>query len=83
MICSLAQCCRRSFRTNLQSRIAHVETYDVVVTGLGPVGACLANILGTMGFSALVVEQTDGLEMRPRAAAMLNIFKELFVHLWN
>jgi len=46
------------------------DMYDVVVVGLGPVGACLGNVLGKLGLKVLITEQTDGLETRPRAAAM-------------
>lgn len=46
------------------------ETYDIVVVGLGPVGTYLGNLLGSMGMKVLLTEQTDGQEMRPRAAAM-------------
>ena len=33
------------------------EHYDVVIIGLGPVGATLANLLGLCGLSTLVLER--------------------------
>jgi 3-(3-hydroxy-phenyl)propionate hydroxylase len=46
--------------------------YDVVVIGLGPVGAAVANLLGAHGVRTLVVEQATAIDRRPRAIALDN-----------
>ncbi|WP_428390340.1 FAD-dependent monooxygenase [Lichenicoccus sp.] len=43
---------------------------DVIVVGLGPVGATVANLLGTAGLRTLVVERQHGIDPRPRAIAI-------------
>ncbi len=46
--------------------------YDVVVVGLGPVGAVVANLLGTQGIRTLVVDQETRINRSPRAIALDN-----------
>ncbi len=41
--------------------------FDVVIVGLGPVGATLANLLGPSGISTLVLEREDAVFALPRA----------------
>lgn len=41
---------------------------DVAIVGLGPTGAVLANLLGAMGLSVLVLEKGDDVYPLPRAA---------------
>src|SRR4051812_44295187 len=46
------------------------DVYDVVVSGAGPVGLTLANLLGTYGVRALLVERNAMLESEPRAVTL-------------
>ncbi len=46
--------------------------FDVVVVGLGPVGAVVANLLGAYGIRTLVVEQATAINRSPRAIALDN-----------
>ena len=48
------------------------EPVDVLVVGLGPVGAAVANLLGRYGIRTLVVDKADGIFMAPRAIALDN-----------
>ncbi|MFD2176653.1 bifunctional 3-(3-hydroxy-phenyl)propionate/3-hydroxycinnamic acid hydroxylase [Veronia pacifica] len=43
------------------------DTYDVVVVGLGPVGATLANLLGMLGIKVLVLDREAEAYHLPRA----------------
>lgn len=43
------------------------EDFDVVIVGLGPVGATLANLLGQSGIRTLVLEREDACYHLPRA----------------
>ena len=45
---------------------------DVLLVGLGPVGAALANLLGRYGVSALCIDQSTEIFMAPRAIALDN-----------
>lgn len=45
----------------------HTDAYDVVIVGLGPTGATLANLLGAAGRSVLVLEKEAGIFPLPRA----------------
>lgn len=45
---------------------------DVLVVGLGPVGATLANILGRHGVRTLVIDRADDILPMPRAIALDN-----------
>ena len=45
---------------------------DVLVVGLGPVGATIANLLGRYGVNTLVVEQAHEIFTAPRAIALDN-----------
>lgn len=45
---------------------------DVLVVGLGPVGATLANLLGRYGVKVLIVDKTADIYMAPRAIALDN-----------
>jgi 3-(3-hydroxy-phenyl)propionate hydroxylase len=45
-----------------------MTTTDVLIVGLGPVGATLANLLGREGFRVLVVEKDTAVYPLPRAA---------------
>src|SRR6516165_7290896 len=44
------------------------DTADVLVVGLGPVGAALAGLLGKRGIDVLVLERDDEVFPLPRAA---------------
>ncbi len=46
--------------------------FDVVVAGLGPVGATVANLLGARGIRTLVVEREMEINRAPRAIALDN-----------
>ena len=46
---------------------ASLPFYDVIVVGLGPTGATLANILGGYGLNVLVLEREAGVYPLPRA----------------
>jgi 3-(3-hydroxy-phenyl)propionate hydroxylase len=46
--------------------------FDVLIVGLGPVGATIANLLGRDGVRTLVVDKADGIFMAPRAIALDN-----------
>lgn len=48
------------------------ESADVLVVGLGPVGAALANLLGAQGINVLVVEKALDIFQAPRAIALDN-----------
>lgn len=43
------------------------QIQDVVIIGMGPTGATLANLLGAMGINALVIDREPGLLNLPRA----------------
>lgn len=43
------------------------DVYDVIVVGMGPTGATLANLLGAAGRSVLVLEKEAGIFPLPRA----------------
>lgn len=45
---------------------------DVVLAGLGPVGAAAANLLGRYGVRTLVIEKSDDIFMAPRAIVLDN-----------
>jgi len=45
---------------------------EVLIVGLGPVGATLANLLGRYGVSVLVVDQSTEIFTKPRAIALDN-----------
>ena len=45
---------------------------DVLIVGLGPVGATIANLLGLYGVRALVVDKATEIFMAPRAIALDN-----------
>lgn len=48
------------------------QHFDVVVVGLGPVGAALANLLGKHGVRTLVVDRDRRINRAPRAIALDN-----------
>lgn len=52
-------------------RHAAVDT-DVLLVGLGPVGAAMANLLGRYGVRTLVVDQATEIFAKPRAIALDN-----------
>lgn len=49
-----------------------IQRYDVVVVGLGPVGAAVANLLGAHGIQTLVIERETVINRSPRAIALDN-----------
>jgi 3-(3-hydroxy-phenyl)propionate hydroxylase len=49
-----------------------VRKVDVLVVGLGPVGAALANLLGRFGVRTLIVDQATEIFLKPRAIALNN-----------
>ena len=57
------------------------EHYDIVIIGLGPVGATLANILGQYNISTLVLDQETSAYHLPRAVAfddeVMRIFQSI------
>lgn len=48
------------------------EKFDVVIVGMGPVGAAIANLLGKSGLSTLVIEKSLEIYAAPRAIALDN-----------
>lgn len=48
------------------------DTLDVLVVGYGPVGACLAALLGRYGVRTLVIDKIADILMAPRAIALDN-----------
>ncbi|WP_321961363.1 bifunctional 3-(3-hydroxy-phenyl)propionate/3-hydroxycinnamic acid hydroxylase [Paraburkholderia sp. J7] len=44
-----------------------METYDAIISGYGPTGATLANLLGTMGLKVAIVEREKDIYDKPRA----------------
>lgn len=58
-------------------RLVGVDRYDVVITGLGPVGAVLAMRLTAAGMSVLVVEKAEARYPLPRAIAADDEVQEL------
>ena len=47
----------------------NAENFEIAVVGLGPAGATLANLLGQMGVSTVVLEQATELNQMPRAVS--------------
>lgn len=45
---------------------------DVLISGFGPVGAALANLLGRYGVKTLVIDRSTEIFMKPRAIALDN-----------
>lgn len=60
---------------------AGLSEFDVVIVGLGPVGAVAANLAGVAGFRTLVVERGDQPYLTPRAivfdAEIMRIFASI------
>ena len=44
-----------------------MHTYDAIISGYGPTGATLANLLGTMGLKVAVIEREWAIFDKPRA----------------
>ena len=58
---------------NTQTRLSGtVEEVDVLLVGLGPVGAALANLLGRYGVNVLAIDQATEVFKAPRAIALDN-----------
>lgn len=61
--------------------LAERSEFDVVIVGLGPVGAVAANIAGLLGLKTLVLERTDHAYLKPRAivfdAEVMRIFASI------
>jgi 3-(3-hydroxy-phenyl)propionate hydroxylase len=61
--------------------LAEQSDFDVVIVGLGPVGAVAANLAGSLGLKTLVVERTDHAYLKPRAivfdAEIMRIFSSI------
>ena len=51
----------------METAANHPEQFDVVIVGLGPTGAMLANLLGLKGISTLVLEREAQIYPLPRA----------------
>jgi 3-(3-hydroxy-phenyl)propionate hydroxylase len=51
---------------------------DVAIVGFGPVGATLANLLGTLGFAVVVVERNREIYDKPRAITLDHEAMRLF-----
>ncbi|HVY83673.1 MAG TPA: bifunctional 3-(3-hydroxy-phenyl)propionate/3-hydroxycinnamic acid hydroxylase [Caulobacterales bacterium] len=55
--------------------------YDIVIVGLGPVGALAGNLAGAAGFKTLIVERADTPYLKPRAivfdAEVMRIFNSV------
>lgn len=47
--------------------VASPQVFDVLIVGYGPVGATLANLLGTRGYRVAIVEQALNIYDKPRA----------------
>lgn len=41
--------------------------YDVIIVGMGPVGAMCANLAGTWGLNTLIIDKSDSVYANPRA----------------
>tara|TARA_B110000902_G_scaffold138396_1_gene160009 strand:+ start:7164 stop:8660 length:1497 start_codon:yes stop_codon:yes gene_type:complete len=52
--------------------------YDVIICGLGPVGATLANLLGLSGISTLVIEREKSAYQLPRAVHLDDEIMRIF-----
>jgi 3-(3-hydroxy-phenyl)propionate hydroxylase len=59
----------------------HIETYDVAIIGLGPVGSILANILGQYGVKTVALDRENAADHLPRAVMfddeIMRIFQSL------
>ena len=59
----------------------HIETYDVAIIGLGPVGSTLANILGQYGVKTVALDRQNAADHLPRAVMfddeIMRIFQSL------
>ena len=55
------------YRTLAQIALSDTPHYDVVIVGLGPTGATLANLLALCGLKLLVLEREPALYKLPRA----------------
>ncbi|HUL68036.1 MAG TPA: bifunctional 3-(3-hydroxy-phenyl)propionate/3-hydroxycinnamic acid hydroxylase [Burkholderiaceae bacterium] len=60
-----------SYESNT-TRTAPPAEVDVLVVGLGPVGAALANLLGRYGVRVLVIDKSTEVFAKPRAIALDN-----------
>ena len=52
---------------DMETKANHPEQFDVVIVGLGPTGAMLANLLGLKGIFTLVLEREAQIYPLPRA----------------
>jgi 2-polyprenyl-6-methoxyphenol hydroxylase-like FAD-dependent oxidoreductase len=61
--------------------LAEQSDFDVVIVGLGPVGAVAANLAGSLGLRTLVLERTDHAYLKPRAivfdAEIMRVFDSI------
>src|SRR5277367_1739024 len=57
--------------TNAEARQGNcLQTFDVAIVGLGPVGDVAANLLGSMGFKVLAIDAAKEIWNKPRAIVM-------------
>lgn len=56
----------------MQQAYSHPLTADVIVVGLGPVGAAAANLLGRYGLNVLAVDKATEIFAAPRAISLDN-----------
>lgn len=57
---------------HLQAQSSLPSRVDVLISGFGPTGAALANLLGRYGIATLVVDKASDILMQPRAIALDN-----------
>lgn len=53
--------------TDMQTQNTRLNDVDVLISGYGPTGATLANLMGKRGYSVLVIDQESAIYDKPRA----------------
>ena len=59
----------------------HSTDYDIIISGYGPAGATIANLMGKRGYSVAVIDQFEAIFDKPRAITadqeVMRVFQEI------